>query len=76
MRLKIIRDGMEDYEYLHALTNAGLGSFAMAEAQSFITNAYTFNNDPTALLNVRTVLGNKLHQLALTPSTRPNHGRD
>jgi glycosyl hydrolase family 123 len=74
MRLKNIRDGMEDYEYLHALTAAGQGSFAMAEAQSFITNAYTFNNDPTALLYVRTALGNKLHQLSLSTPPEPPQG--
>ena len=74
IRLKNIRDGMEDYEYLHALTNAGFGSFAMAEAQSVITNAYTFNNDPTALLNVRTALGNKLHKFSLTTAAQPPTG--
>jgi hypothetical protein len=74
MRLKSIRDGMQDYEYLHALTVAGQGSFAMSEVQSFITNAYTFNNDPTALLGARTALGNKLHQLSLTPPPQPPTG--
>ena len=74
MRLKNIRDGMQDYEYLHVLTAAGQGSFAMSEVQSFITNAYTFNNDPTALLSARTALGNKLHQLSLTPPPLPPSG--
>jgi hypothetical protein len=71
IRLKNIRDGYQDYEYLRALTNAGLGSFATAEVQSFITNAYTFNNDPTALLGARTALGNKLHQLSLATAVHP-----
>jgi hypothetical protein len=71
IRLKNIRDGMQDYEYLIALSNAGYGSFAAAEGRSFITNAYTYNNDPAALLNVRAALGYKLHQLALaTPRDR------
>jgi hypothetical protein len=74
MRLKNIRDGYEDYEYLHALANTGFGSFAAAEAQSFITNAYTFNNDPTALLSARTALGNKLHQLSLGAAPLPPPG--
>jgi hypothetical protein len=74
MRLKNIRDGMQDYEYLHALTNAGFGSFAMAQIQSFVTNAYTFNNDPTALLGARTALGNKLHQLFLGAAPQPPPG--
>jgi hypothetical protein len=74
IRLKNIRDGMEDYEYLIALSKAGYGSFATTEAQSFITNAYTFNNDPTALLNVRMALGNKLHQLTLPTQLQPPTG--
>ena len=71
IRLKNVRDGYEDYEYLNALTNAGLGSFAMAQAQSFITSAYAFNNDPTALLAARAALGNKLHQLSLASAVKP-----
>ncbi|MGA7791714.1 MAG: DUF4091 domain-containing protein, partial [Candidatus Acidiferrales bacterium] len=74
MRLKNIRDGMEDYEYLHALTVAGQGTFAMSEVQSFITNAYTFNNDPNALLNARNALGNRLHQISLSPPPQPPTG--
>jgi hypothetical protein len=70
MRLKNIRDGYQDYEYLHALANAGLSSFAMAQTQSFITNAYTFSNNPTALLGARTALGNKLHLLSLATAVQ------
>jgi len=55
---------MEDFEYLIALSKAGQDSFARSAAATFITNAYTFNNDPSALLNARTTLGNKLDALA------------
>jgi hypothetical protein len=65
MRLKMIRDGMQDYEYLNMLTNSGQGVFATQEAVSFITNSYTFNNDPTALETSREALGTKIHQLML-----------
>jgi hypothetical protein len=64
VRLKHIRDGMEDFEYLIALSKAGQDGFARSVAATFITNAYTFNNDPSALLNARTTLGNKLDGLA------------
>jgi hypothetical protein len=70
MRLKMIRDGMQDYEYLNALTKDGLGSFATQQVQSFITNSYTFNNDPSALESARMALGTKLHSLSLTRRTR------
>jgi Domain of unknown function (DUF4091)/Family of unknown function (DUF6067) len=64
IRLKHIRDGMEDFEYLIALSKAGQDSLARSTAATFITNAYTFNNDPQALLNARQALGNKLDALA------------
>ena len=57
MRLKMIRDGMQDYEYLHALTNLGYGSLATQEAKSFITNSYTFSTDPVLLEAARAALG-------------------
>ena len=65
MRLKMIRDGMQDYEYLNALTNLGQGAFAAQQAYSFITNSYTFSNDPAALEASRQAMGTMLHQLML-----------
>ena len=61
IRLKLIRDGMEDFEYLHALDAAGDGAFATATARAFITDATTFDNDPTALQSARQALGDRLH---------------
>ena len=66
IRFKLIRDGMQDYEYLIALSNAGEDAFARAKAKTFITNAYTFNNDPQALAAAREALGQRLNQLALS----------
>jgi hypothetical protein len=66
MRLKMIRDGMQDYEYLNALTNLNFKSFVDQQMQSFITNSYTFKNDPSALESARQALGSKLHGLSLT----------
>jgi hypothetical protein len=65
MRLKMIRDGMQDYEYLNMLTTSGYASFAAQEAYSFITNSYTFSNDPAALEAAREAMGTKIHQLML-----------
>ena len=62
LRLALIRDGMEDFEYLHALDVAGDGAFATTTARGFITNATTFNNDPTALQSARRALGDRLHR--------------
>jgi hypothetical protein len=65
MRLKLIRDGMEDYEYLNALSNAGQTAFAQAQLNSFIQNAYTFSNDPSDLRAAHIAMGEMLHELSL-----------
>ena len=65
LRLQLLRAGMEDYEYLHALTAAGDGAFADAQVRSFVTNTYTFSNDPRALTAAREALGARLHSRSL-----------
>jgi len=65
IRFKLIRDGMQDFEYLNALSQAGYDSFARAAAATFITDAYTFSNNPQALMAARQTLGQKLDLLAL-----------
>jgi len=64
MRLALIRDGLEDYEYLHALAAAGDGAFAEAQARAFITDAHTFSDDPAGLAAAREALGDRLHDRA------------
>ena len=61
IRLELIRDGMEDYEYLHMLDAGGDATTAQTAAATFITNNYTFDNDPAKLQAARLVLGNALH---------------
>jgi hypothetical protein len=62
IRLALIRDGMEDYEMLHALDAAGDAATAQAAAATFITNNYTFDNDPSKLQAARLTIGNALHK--------------
>ena len=69
MRLKLIRDGMEDFEYLNLLSQAGQSSFAATVSSTFIQNAYTFNNDPSALTSARIAMGELLNGLAVIPPT-------
>lgn len=64
LRLVYLRDGMEDYEYLRALASAGDDAFAQSTARSFITNAFTFDNDPARLAAAREALGARLHARA------------
>lgn len=65
IRFELIREGMEDYELLHALDAAGQGAFAMMQATSFIQRADTFSDDPTTLYAAREALGDKLHAMSL-----------
>jgi hypothetical protein len=68
IRLKHIRDGMQDYEYLAALDRAGYSTLARKTAESFIENPYTFNTAPQAMLYARKALGVKLHELSVSPA--------
>lgn len=63
VRLKHIRDGMQDYEYLHALAVAGQSSLVSTEISSWITNSYTFETTGSGLETARISLGTALHQL-------------
>lgn len=68
IRLKHIRDGMQDYEYLNALTNAGEGSLVTAQINSWITNSYMFDTTGTGLQAARQTLGTTLHDLTYPPT--------
>jgi Domain of unknown function (DUF4091) len=76
VRLKDIRDGVQDYEYLHALTGAGQGTFVQTQIATWITNSYTFETSGAGLQAARIALGTVLHRLAysalLQPPTNPN----
>jgi hypothetical protein len=73
MRLKLIRDGMEDYEYLHILDALGQSAFASTTSRTFITNSYIFSNNSSDLQTARLALGNKIHSLSLSTSSAPLH---
>lgn len=77
IRLKNIRDGMQDYEYLNILNNNGQGSLVTTEIDSWITNSYTFETTGSGLQAARMALGKALHQLSypavLLPPTPPTN---
>ncbi len=62
IRLELIRDGMEDYEYLHLLSVTGDDAFARSTSRTIITNAHAFDNDPDHYLAARQALGERLHR--------------
>src|SRR5579863_3570972 len=63
MRLKWIRDGIEDYEYVALLKKAGKGSWALPIIQSVGLNWTTWTRDLNALASARQQLGQELDSL-------------
>jgi hypothetical protein len=75
VRLKILRDAMEDYEYLALLKGLGEEAFAQEQVARVVTNTYTWSKDPTLLLVVRENLAAKIlshTSPAEPPSPPPN----
>jgi len=66
IRLKLIREGLEDYEYLTLLSRMGGPAMAAEHVNSLVTNAFTFERDPGKLYEVRQKIGNKLSTMAAT----------
>jgi len=64
IRLKAIRDGIQDYEYAQMLKNLGQISVVHTTLLPIATSWSNWNHDPNALENARTQLGQLLHQLA------------
>lgn len=60
IRLKMIREGMEDYEYMSLLRNLGEESFAKNEVSSIVTNTHTFSYDPRALYAAREKMAQRI----------------
>jgi hypothetical protein len=57
IRLKLIREGLEDYEYLHML---GSSPIAAEAANSIVHATHDFDHDPTKLYAARRLMGEEL----------------
>ncbi|HEV2195107.1 MAG TPA: immunoglobulin domain-containing protein [Candidatus Acidoferrum sp.] len=64
IRLKAIRDGIQDYEYAHTLNSLGQLSLLNSAVAPIATSWTSWTHDPNALENARQQLGQLLHQLA------------
>jgi hypothetical protein len=63
MRLKLIREGMEDYEYLKLCSDLGDPQFARNQAVTVTPSAYTVNDDPAAMYAARSALAARIESL-------------
>ncbi len=64
IRLKSIRDGVQDYEYAQILHNLGQDAFVNSTILPLATSWTNWKNDATALENARLQLGQMLNQLS------------
>ena len=69
MRLKYLRDGVQDYEYIQLLRNCGQTSFALSVANSVGKdwNWGDWTTDPNALESAREQLGNQISSSNCAP---------
>jgi hypothetical protein len=63
MRLKWIRDGVEDYEYIQLLKNHGYADWALKIAQRVGANWHHWTRDPQVIESVHKEMGEKLEQI-------------
>jgi hypothetical protein len=64
MRLKWLREGVEDYEYVELLKQAGEADFALQIARSVGANFRNWSHDPDELYAARRRLGERLDELS------------
>jgi Domain of unknown function (DUF4091) len=64
IRLKAIRDGIQDYEYAQILKNLGQATFVNSVVGPIATSWTNWTHDPSALQDARMQLGQHIHQLS------------
>jgi len=64
IRLKAIRDGIQDYEYAQILKGLGQSTFANSVLQPIAASWMNWTHDPSALADARQQLGQRLDQLS------------
>lgn len=64
IRLKRLREGIEDYEYTEILKNLGYGDWAMKIVHRVGKNWTNWTKNPDSLYDARRKLGEKIHQLS------------
>ena len=63
IRMKMLREGMQDYEYLHLLTTLGDTTFVQTELAKVVTNAGSYTSDPTVIDQVRGEMADEIEKL-------------
>ena len=76
LRLKLIRNGMQDYEYMHKLDLLGDQNYVQNQLSSIMSNVQVFSEDPADLARVKDNFASRIEtDLAnadLTPPAAPS----
>lgn len=75
IRLKLIREGMEDFEYLALLAQRGQGDYARQAVERLAPALYRWDSRPQGLYAVRRALGEKLNEMGEAGARRQEAGR-
>jgi len=70
IRLKLIREAMEDYEYMNLLKSLGEGDYANQQVARVMTNTYTWTKDPLLLYDAREQMAGRI-VVHTTPAPPP-----
>ena len=68
MRLKQLRDGEQDYEYVQLLKSLGQGAYALQVASTVATSYTNWSQNPATLQGARITLGEQLNSMSDPPS--------
>lgn len=76
IRLKLLREGMEDYEYMNLLKSLGEEAYANQQVARVVTNTYTWTKDPLLLYDAREKMAGQivLHGGGVNPVPAPSPG--
>jgi hypothetical protein len=64
MRFELLREGIEDYEYLWLLKSLGDAAFADEAAKSMVVDVSAFSRNPEELFALREKMARRIEQLA------------
>jgi len=66
LRMKMMREGFQDYEYLHLLVTNGAAAFAQTELAKVVTNPGSWAQDPAVIEQVRSEIADELEKILAT----------
>lgn len=66
IRLKLIREGLEDYEYMRMLAEAGEEQYVRSEVERIVRDIYDWTNDANLMSQIRRELGIRLDRVGAT----------